>query len=224
MKLNRTLKFTKYAFLLAAFAAPVAKADTFNFHLDINVANLVGAPNGPFYLDFQLNEGNGTTPSNTITLSGFTFTGGSAAGSATVLNGTASGNFGSSIILSDSSSSQFNEIFQGFSSGTTDIQFNVSISQNSFAVAPDNFLVTILDNENPNQPIFTDAPDTLSLVSVNLSSANTLADVDTYSSTDPTPTGVTATATAVPEPTSLMALLGGAGVLWSFRRSRAAAR
>ncbi len=191
------------ALALASLAAPALRAQ-FNFHINLNTAALSGAANAPFFLDFQLNQGSGLL-SNAVTLTNFTFTGGSATGSPSLF-GNAIGSLGTSVTLTDTSASPFNEFFQGFSAGTTNIQFNVSVSQLAGGAIPDEFTTAILDSELGNPQIGTNAPDTVSLVTLNLGAANTIANVSTYAST--APAGVTASAApitglvAVPEPSS----------------------
>jgi hypothetical protein len=211
--------FTKLAFASAALLLlPLgAHAANFNFHVDLNVASLVGAANSPFFLDFQLNQGSGSL-SNSATVTNFVYTGGNATGSAMTFGSGASGNISSTVLLNEAAS-PFNELYQGFSAGTTDIQFNVSLSQNSPGVTPDGFIISILDSEAGNPPIGTTDSTNSSMVTVPITSANTISDVQTFTSTSP----AGATASAVPEPTSAVALLGGAGCLLGMFRRRARA-
>ena len=203
------------ALAVALLGAPLAKAgSTFDFQVNLYTTGLTGAANSPFYLDFQLNEGSGTLP-NSVTLSNFSFDNGSATGSASIF-GTGTGDLMSSITLSASSSSVFNELYQGFANGTTGIHFDVSITQNSPGSEPDGFHVAILDSESGLPQLATNAPDGVSLVSLNIGSANTLSDIGFYSSTSPA-----VTATAVPEPATTAAGLGAAALaLVGFLRSR----
>ncbi|EDY18037.1 hypothetical protein CfE428DRAFT_4468 [Chthoniobacter flavus Ellin428] len=207
---------TKLALAVAAVLTPaVTHANNFNFHVDLNVASLVGAPNSPFFVDFQLNEGSGTLP-NSVSLSNFVFTGGSASGSATAF-GLATGDMGSTITLNDNSSNQFNEIFQGFTAGTTDIQFDVSVSQNAPGVTPDGFLVSILNSDTNNPAIGTTDTTNSTMLTLPISAANALGDIQTFTSTSPS--GATANVTSpVPEPTTVAAMIGGLGCLIGLRR------
>lgn len=215
MKTSLKTILTSLALAAALLCTPSLKAQIFTFHVDINTSSLVGSPDGPFYLDFQLNQGGATTPSNTATISNFSFTGGSASGATNVF-GTATGDMGSSITLTDSSASPFNEIFQGFSAGTTDIQFDVTLTQNMAGVTPDGFEVAVLDGSTFQIP--TNAPDQLSLVVVPIGNSNHPGDIGTYSTG---PGGVSAIATT-PEPSTWVLLLVGAtafGVLHLCRRN-----
>lgn len=222
MNAHLTRNLTKLAVAVAAILAPAAmQAATFNFHVDLNVSSLVGAPNSPFFLDFQLNEGSGSL-ANSVTITNFLFTGGSATGSPQTF-GLATGTLGSSITLNDNTSSPFNEIFQGFTAGTTDIQFDVTLSQNSPGITPDGFIISILDSEANNPQIATTDFTSSSMVTVPIGAANTLSDVQTFTSTSPAGATATVTPAAVPEPSSMVALIGGVGCLVTLRRRRAQA-
>ncbi|MEI9895411.1 MAG: NF038129 family PEP-CTERM protein [Chthoniobacter sp.] len=218
MNPHLTRNLTKLAIAIAAVLTPAAThADTFNFHVDLNLAGIVGTPTSPFFLDFQLNEGSGTLQ-NSVTISNFLFTGGSPTGSPSIFSDTATGDLGSSISIIDNPSSAFNEIFQGFTAGTTDIQFDVTLSQNVSGVTPDGFLIQLLDSQAGNPVIPTTDPNG-TMLTVPIGSANTLADVATFTSISPA--GATATASAVPEPSAAVALVGGAACLLGLRRRRA---
>ncbi len=206
---------------LALIGASDLKANL-NFRVDIDTASLAGAANGPFFLDFQLNEGSGSL-TNAVTLSDFVFDGGSATGTASTW-GNASGSLSNNIWLSDDPTSPFNEIFQGFSAGTTGIHFEASITQQIPGATPDGFFVSILDSENNFPQIDTDAPDGVSLVALNINSSNTISDLGAYSSTSPL--GVVASVgTPVPEASTMGMVFGGfalglAGLRRFGRRSR----
>jgi hypothetical protein len=222
MNAHLTHNLTKLAVAVAAILAPATMpAATFNFHVDLNVSSLVGTPNSPFFLDFQLNEGSGSL-ANSVTITNFLFTGGSATGSPQTF-GLATGTLGSSITLNDNTSSPFNEIFQGFTAGTTDIQFDVTLSQNSPGITPDGFIISILDSEANNPPIATTDFTSSSMITVPIGAANSLGDVQTFTSTSPAGATATVTPAAVPEPSSMVALIGGVGCLVTLRRRRAQA-
>jgi len=201
--------------------APALKANL-DFRVDIDTSALVSAPNGPFYLDFQLNEGSSSL-ANSVQLTDFTFDGGHATGTPSAW-GQAGGTLGTSMWLKDDSADPFNEILQGFSSDTTGIHFEVSISQNLAGVTPDAFTVAILDSETGLPQIGTDAPDGVSLITLNIDANDTLGDVKAYSST--LPEGVLASVgTPVPEASTMgfafgAFALGLAGLRrWSRRRA-----
>ncbi len=173
------------------------QAANFTYHVDLNVAALLAAPTtGPYDLDFQLNgDGLPAAATNTVTLSNFAFTLGSASGTATTF-GNASGSLNSGVVLTLNAANTFNELYQGFSATTTDIQFDVSSTQKGSGITPDTFLVSILDNSLGQ--ITTNAPDTVSLVTESINGPVTLAGVHAYQSTSPA--GVIAN--VVPEPST----------------------
>ena len=209
---------------VALLSAPALRSQTLSFDVDI-VTSALGtqdAANAPFDLDFQLNYGNSSLATNTATLSNFQLTGGSAVGSA-VASGSATGNLGGAVTLTASAAHPSNELYQQFSSGVTNIQFTATITETGPDIGiPTEFTASILDNSlgSPAQ-LFTTAPDTASLVTLDLNSANTLANVGAYTSVSSadgnTPvTGVTATITPIPEPSTTAAMIGAAAALFAF--------
>jgi hypothetical protein len=217
MKYQSLSTLAKLAFGVAMLAAPAVKASDFLFHVDLNTTALKSAANGPFTLDFQLNQGGGTL-SNTVTLRNFLFagTGAGPANETPFTFGNASGDLGSSITLVDSKANPFNEISQGFTAGTTDIQFDVDITGNYSGTTPDQFLVAIQDGNYAYLP--TSATDQQSLVTMDISANNQI--VVGTSTTTTVPTGVV-TATVVPEPSSFVAMISSLGMLLGLRRRRA---
>src|SRR5882724_5965142 len=82
----------------ALFACTTAHAQI-AVNITLNTSGLIAKSSGPFYLDFQLNDGSGTGDgSNTVTLSHFNFVGGGEIGSPTAFGGV-TGNLGSTITL-----------------------------------------------------------------------------------------------------------------------------
>lgn len=225
--LKHSLTLTASAFAL--YALPAIHAQTLTFNVDINTAALQAqdGANGPFDLDFQLNYGNSSLAASTATLSNFVLTGGSATGSA-VATGSATGSLNSgSVALTANSAHTNNELYQQFTSGVTDIQFTATVTETGPDIGtPTSFTTAILDNSlgSPAQ-LYTTAPDTASLVTLSLNSANTLSNVGAYTSTfsadGNTPvTGVTASISAIPEPSTTAAIIGGAALLIAFYARR----
>jgi hypothetical protein len=185
---------------LFAFA-PAAKAVTFPdlvYTLTLNLSSLPSNPNGPFSLDFQLATGSGNV-TNTVTLSNFVFTGGTAVGTPDFTSGGESGSLASSVVLTNSSS--FNELAQAFSSGVTQISFQVDETRNTDVVGngtvtPDQLNVAILDNNRNNIPT-TDPSGANELATSVLVTTETAATVKQFS------------VAAVPEPSTYATLLGG---------------
>jgi len=209
---------------IALLSAPALRSQTLSFNVDLVTSGLAAqdGANAPFDLDFQMSYGNSSLATTTATLSNFQFTGGGAVGSA-VTSGSATGNIASTVTLTASAAHPANELYQQFSSGVTNIQFTATITEPGPDVGiPTEFTASILDNSLtfPAQ-LFTTAPDTASLVTLNLNSANTLANVGAYTSLSSadgnTPvTGVTAMVSAIPEPSTTAAVLGGAAALLAF--------
>jgi hypothetical protein len=205
--------------------ASTGQAGTLSFHVDVNTSSIVGNPNGPFSLDFQLN---GVGPaSNTVTLDDFTFTGGAPTGSPSLF-GNATGNLGSTVSLNDAGSAN-NEFFEGFSASTTEIQFDALVTENVNTPTPDAFVMAVLDDNLFNIPT-TSAGGDDSLLLLNISQSNlNLGSFQTARSTAPD-AGVTVGVTITPEPGTLgmflSASLLAAGwiALRRPRRSRAAVR
>jgi hypothetical protein len=199
--------------------ASTVQAATLSFHVGVNTSSIVNNVNGPFSLDFQLN---GVGPAtNAVTLDDFSFTGGTPTGSASLF-GNATGDLGSTVSLNDSGSAN-NEFFQGFTAGTTEIQFDAFVTENVNPGTPDAFVMAILDNSLANIPTTAAGGDN-SLLLLNISQLNlNLGNVQTAASTAPD-AGVTVAVTApTPEPGTLAMFLSG-GLLaagWiSLRRPR----
>jgi len=220
-------KVTLLALAMALLNTPAAQAQVLNFGVTLNTAGMsADSANTPFFLDFQLNTGSAASPADTVTLSGFSFTGGSVIGTPTT-TGTATGTMTSQVVLAASTSSQFNELYQQFGSGTTAIHFTASVHEPDLGGTPSSFTTAIMDSSLgfPAQ-IFTTAPDTASMVVLNLSPTNTIGNVGGFmgvSSAD----GVTtlsgiSTAITVPEPSTTAAIAGGVVALAAlyFRRLR----
>jgi hypothetical protein len=214
------IRIALFTSAVALSSLPAVHAQTLTFDVDITTASLsADSANAPFYLDLDMMYGNSSLASNTATLSNFSFTGGSAVGSATTSGG-ASGSLGGTVTLGVSSTQTAAELFQAFSPGTTNISFVATITEKGPDIGtPSEFTASILDSSLgfPAQ-LFTTAPDTESLVTLNLNSANTVANVNAYTSISSadgnTPvTGVTASVVAVPEPSISAAILGCAAMM-----------
>jgi len=201
---------------LLSINASTASADSISFIVDINTTALEGSPSGsPFSVDFQLNGGNPT--SNTATISDFTFGGGSPNSTpGPTTNGSATGDLGSTVTLTDSSGSFFNEFYQGFNAGST-LDFNVTLTDNAPANSPpDEFAVAILDDNLNNIPT-TDPFD--SIVDLSLSGPSTgIGDVQTFAATGAF-AGVRAA--IIPEPGTLVLVAIGLGALGRTARGAA---
>jgi hypothetical protein len=126
------------------FAASSLLGDVID-QVTLDTATLIGNASGPFTLDFQFIEGNGIGDSNnTITLSNFSFGGGSITTSASSTTG------GVSVMSSPFSitlvdSSFYQDIEFAFMPGTT-LSFLVDATSNIDTVAPDTFTFAIFNN------------------------------------------------------------------------------
>src|SRR5258708_37334958 len=105
IKLTTTLSLLTCA--CALFNASSAQAALTGYHVEVVTSPLVGNPNAPFYLDFQMNYGSGPFGNNS-TIKNFNFVGGSPVGSPT-LSGTAEGGLSKTLTLLDSSGTTLRE-------------------------------------------------------------------------------------------------------------------
>jgi hypothetical protein len=207
-------KITRLALLLSTLsllAFNSAKATTYpdlTYTVNLNLANLASyMANAPISLDLQLAQGSGNV-TNTVTLSNFTFTGGTAMTTPNYDVGGVSGSITGTLTLT--SSAQDNEFATALSSGVTAISFNVDQTPNaevvnSGTVIPDQFNVSLIDTALNYVP------------TTDPSGADTLVNSDL----GPQATVNRYTITAAPEPgTTAMLLVGGAlvGVLALRRR------
>lgn len=131
---------------LAISTAFAIQADI-DFHVSIDTSSLVGNASGPFSLDFQLNQGDGSVV-NTATIGNFWYSGGHAVGSPTLVGG-ATGSLATGFSLS--TSSFLNEAYQEFSPGSK-LAFDVTLSTLDEPTTPDSFSFSILDGMSFNIP------------------------------------------------------------------------
>jgi hypothetical protein len=223
--------FTKKFFIPALMALALlgatqnARANA-SYFVTIDTSALLGGDaslDAPFYLDFQLNAGSGSAV-NTVTLSNFVFSGGSATGATTTYSGSSIGDMASAISMTAGPGSVYNGMFQAFTAGTSSISFTVDLTTNLTGTQPAGFVVSI--DDYTTFPIFTNAPDGFSLLtqSVESNANDTLASIETYQSSGVTDghdtSGVTVTTPeSGPGVWLLLALAGTVTVV--SRRSRA---
>src|SRR5688572_24133452 len=127
---------------LLLLAGPVCNA-SFIFTISVDTRALIGHPAGPFYLEFQLNDGSGTgNGNNTGLLVTFDFAGGAPVGSPILIGG-ASGDLSSHVVLSDDDF--LNEFIQQFMPGpltTFDVELSTFVEPGP---QPDQFSFAILE-------------------------------------------------------------------------------
>ena len=195
--------------LLATPARAVSVA-----HITLDTSSLIGHPAGPFYLDFQLNDGSGFGDgNNTAFVSAIDFGGGSAVAGTENAFGGVSGSLLSGLSLTDTSA--FNECFQQFVPGAS-LTFDVHLTTNVSGLVPDLFAFTILDADMYNIPTTSLGSDPL--LSITLDGAS------------PTIATFSGTSIAIPAPhvpdhasTGLLVVAAFAGLVACGRRARTGA-
>jgi len=205
--------------VLLALAPASHAASTLFYQVTLNVAALDSNLDAPFSIDVQLVTGSGNV-TNTVSLSNFTFTGGSLVGSPNFSAGSPSGSFSGTLTLTNNA--PVTELAQEFSNTVTQISFVVAQSTNSEVVGSgtpinDQFNVFIDDINTADGFVPTTDPSGAdTLLSSTIMANETLNQIGTFSSVAPD-SGVT-TAIAVPEPASAALLLFGAVGLVARRR------
>lgn len=200
------------ATVAALLLAHSAEAASYDVTLNTTSLSLPAATNAPYYLDFQFS---GQDNLNTATLGGFSFTGLTAGlnGSITT-NGVVSGDTGTSISIS--ASGGISEWYQAINSGTLGIHFTLDLTTLAPAsLSPDQFTISILDTNLATIPTTDSFGSIASFVINNDGTTNA-----TY--TGLTPTTVSASVTAVPEPSTYILFgLGAVVLIVAFRRRTA---
>jgi small ligand-binding sensory domain FIST len=231
MKTTLKLRVCCTTFLTAVFLlalAPASRAANLDYNVTLHMtSSILNNTNAPFSLDLQLATGSGNV-TNSVALSNFVFTGVTAAGTSNYTAGTPSGSFASTLTLTVNNSTPISEFAEAFSTNvgaiTGSISFHVSQTTISETVGsgtaiPDQFNVFIDDNNTTDGFVPTTAPGgTDALLTSAISSGETVASVNTYSSSSPDD-GVTTNVQAVPEPGSwAMLCIGGLSLLaWRFK-------
>jgi len=211
-------------------AAMVAPASTIvSYNVSLTTTPLIGSAAGPFSIEFEFDDGSGTSDgNNTAFLSNFFFSGGDATG-VPVQSGGSSGDLTSGITMMDSG--VYNDFRQSFSPGST-LQFQVSLTTTVDAGAPpDQLMFALVDNTGSRIP--TQGPNNIFLEFILDGSPPSIVSYASDSSTPPVgggdPIAIDApqvsTAPSVPEPDTfaLMASALCAGCLAGSRvRNRTA--
>lgn len=124
--------------LLTLAGALVAPAST---RVSVDTTGLIGNPAGPFYIDFQFNDGTGAND-NQVSITNIDLGGGTAVGTAALFGG-ASGDLVSGVTLTDSD--PFNEFYQQFMPGGW-LSFDLTMTNVFTGGVPDIFGFTFLDS------------------------------------------------------------------------------
>jgi len=205
------------AVLLASAASSQANTDLL-FPVTLQVGAIEMNGNGEFSLDVQLAPGTNAV-TNTVTLSNFQFIGGSLDPS-NVNNfsiGGVSGSMSSTLVLTNSSDID-NEFAEAFTSGVTQIKFNVDQTTNSETGinAKDEEFNVFLDDNTGNPIPTTDPTSQNTLIASVIMEGESIPDLSIHSATNP---GSDAGEVTVPEPGSAVMLLCGALGLCARRRT-----
>jgi len=128
---------------LASIFLP-ARAAALTFDVNVNTSALVGHPAAPFYLLFATTDGSGLSDgNNTVTVSNFNFSGGSAFGNPSLFGGV-TGDLGTTISITDTGNLNF--FSEAFSPGQS-LAFTVTVTSNQDdGPIPDGFAFYILDS------------------------------------------------------------------------------
>jgi hypothetical protein len=194
------MKTIRLVLSLVAAAALAAAAPAFIVTLD--TSSLVGT--GTYYVDFQLNDGNGVgDANNTATIKNINLGGGSIVGPATTWGG-AAGDLGGTVTLIDTDA--FNEFYQAFLPGSF-LSFDLYLPNHFNGAIPDIFGFAILDENLWNLPTY--APGSDQFVTMELNGGPITA--ETYGSLS----GIAAPTVTVPDlgSTALLLLAGICGLL-----------
>jgi uncharacterized protein (TIGR03437 family) len=146
------LSLLKASLLVCAFSAfcnSALAADAI-YEVTLDTSSLVNHPAGPFYVYVALTDGSGVGNSNnTVTLSNFTFGGGSALGTPVVFGG-GSGSLETGVTIRESSFLSF--FAEQFTPGLQ-LSFSLDLTLNTGgSVTPDRFTFFLLDSSGVSVP------------------------------------------------------------------------
>lgn len=188
---------------------PLAQAGQL-YSVTLDTSNLTG----PFYVEFQLNDGSGTNDgNNTVELSNFQFGGGGPVGSLTTLTGGTTGSLTTGVVITDSSF--FNEFIQQFDPGSI-LSFELHLIPNLDSGSPDQFSFAILDDQQFELPTESDSD---AFLTIDFTSPLSVQPFSSALGSDPFLTAPTIK--AIPAPGTLALLLVGLGGLLRFGKRHA---
>jgi hypothetical protein len=152
----RRIQIGWFAAVLLISSGTMARADfVTTVTLDTSALQSNASSNGPYTIDFQLNDGSFTgVANNTATISNVTFGGGSLTGSSPPLNVPApvpgsdsTGDLSSTLTIQDGNGANggFNEFQQSFNAGSS-LSFKLDLTANTDSPSPpDEFTFSIFD-------------------------------------------------------------------------------
>ena len=206
MRFNQMLQIFGLAAGAALWAVIPARADTASFDVSLNTSALSGTQT----LAFGFTDGDGAVDNN-ITLSGFSFGGGTALGTPTYVGAGVSGDLAAGVALNDS---DFSSLFtQQFTAGST-LSFLMTTTNNFAGGTPDAFAMYVCDALVST--CYSDDQGTGAMLTLNLlGSALSPSSFTLNGASDqnlPAPL-VTTPSTNVPEPASVLLLGFGLALL-----------
>ena len=146
------LKYMFYPLWITVLLAISFSSQAISLSVNLDTSPLIGGATGPYYIEFQLIDGDGIN-NNYAKIGNFDFGGGSAQGSP-VLGGGVTGSLGSGIAMLDLDFSNF--FYEQFTPGNF-LSFIVTLTDNYIASSiPDEFSFSILNSALNEVP--TDGP------------------------------------------------------------------
>ncbi len=202
------MNFTQVFRTAAALLLIAGTAQAVPLLITIDTSPLVGDPNGPFALNFQLNNGT-EAGNNTATLTDFDFGAGGGLSGAPATTGGATGDLTTGVTITDTDF--INSFTQAFDPGDS-LSFQLSLTTNADTIFPDQFSFAVFHTDS--------VLGLIEIPTLSFSNAFLTVDIDAgaltieTSGSDPTlPPFIaldapTVEALAVPEPATLLLLAG----------------